>query len=234
MTAARKPSADPASPLGLGQLDHHGVPSPAQRWRARTDRSTTPWTTPTCPPGRSHAHRHRRTEKDAAARNAHSARSGIRLTIIPRVHRDHPRQALTTCDRISLAADSHLLGMGGRTVHWYLIPVTQVGVKIPVNRRLRHLGDPRDHPVLRARRARLVVTQLIESSLGELRGIFGIFIGLRATKYGLDVKETTFPISCPGAGINLPMCSYLREFLLTPLGRLICQKIARQRKTHGV
>jgi hypothetical protein len=71
---------------------------------------------------------------EVAARNARRARPGIRLTVIPeRIETITARQALVTCDWIFLAADSdsarHWVNA---TVHQYLIPATQVGVKIPV------------------------------------------------------------------------------------------------------
>jgi molybdopterin/thiamine biosynthesis adenylyltransferase len=75
-----------------------------------------------------------RLKTDVAARNARRARSGIRLTVIPeRIETITSRQALTICDWIFLAADSHSARHWvNATVHRYLIPATQVGVKIPV------------------------------------------------------------------------------------------------------
>jgi molybdopterin/thiamine biosynthesis adenylyltransferase len=69
-----------------------------------------------------------------AARNARRANPGIRLTVIPeRIETITARQALTTCDWIFLAADSHSARHWvNATIHQYLIPATQVGVKIPV------------------------------------------------------------------------------------------------------
>jgi hypothetical protein len=69
-----------------------------------------------------------------AARLARRARPDIELTVLrDRVERTHVRQTLTLCDWIFLAAD----GAAARhftnaAVHQYLIPATQVGVKIPV------------------------------------------------------------------------------------------------------
>ncbi|MGW0800615.1 ThiF family adenylyltransferase [Streptomyces sp. NPDC002692] len=71
---------------------------------------------------------------DLAQRLARQAQPGIRLTTL-RERAEHPRSrhALTQCDWIFLAAD------GAAARHWvnavvqqYLIPATQVGVKIPV------------------------------------------------------------------------------------------------------
>jgi molybdopterin/thiamine biosynthesis adenylyltransferase len=71
---------------------------------------------------------------DVAARNACHASPGIRLTVIPeRIETITARRAVTTCDWIFLAADSHSARHWvNATVHRYLIPATQVGVKIPV------------------------------------------------------------------------------------------------------
>ena len=75
----------------------------------------------------------RKTE--VAARNARRASPRIRLTVIPeRIEAIAARQALTTCDWIFLAADSHSARHWVNTaVHQSLIPATQVGVKIPVS-----------------------------------------------------------------------------------------------------
>jgi molybdopterin/thiamine biosynthesis adenylyltransferase len=72
---------------------------------------------------------------ELAARNARRANPDIQLTILnTRVEHADARRALTTCDWIFLAADTHAAR------HWvnasanqYLIPATQAGVKIPVN-----------------------------------------------------------------------------------------------------
>lgn len=71
---------------------------------------------------------------DLAARNARRANPAIRLTLIDkRVEHAHSHAALTTCDWIFLAADSHSARHSvNQIVHQYLIPATQVGVKIPV------------------------------------------------------------------------------------------------------
>jgi ThiF family len=71
---------------------------------------------------------------DVAARNARRAQPGIRVTVIPeRIEAITARHALTTCDWIFLAADSHSARHWVNTaVHQYLIPATQVGVKIQV------------------------------------------------------------------------------------------------------
>ncbi|MFI5887665.1 ThiF family adenylyltransferase [Streptomyces sp. NPDC051554] len=69
-----------------------------------------------------------------AARLARRAQPGIGLTVLDkRVEDPDARQALTQCDWIFLAAD------GAAARHWtnatvqqYLVPATQVGVKIPV------------------------------------------------------------------------------------------------------
>lgn len=71
-----------------------------------------------------------------AARNATRANPQINLTIIPsRVEEPAARHALTTCDWIFLAADTHAARHWvNATVHQHLIPATQAGVKIPVTR----------------------------------------------------------------------------------------------------
>jgi molybdopterin/thiamine biosynthesis adenylyltransferase len=72
---------------------------------------------------------------DIAVRNARRASPDIRLTVIPeRVETIAARQVLKTCDWIFLAADSHSARHWvNATVHQYLIPATQIGVKIPVD-----------------------------------------------------------------------------------------------------
>ena len=69
-----------------------------------------------------------------AARNARRANPSIQITAIAdRVEHPDARDALTTCDWIFLAADAHSARHWvNLTVHQYLIPATQVGVKIPV------------------------------------------------------------------------------------------------------
>jgi molybdopterin/thiamine biosynthesis adenylyltransferase len=69
-----------------------------------------------------------------AARNARRANPDIQLTTIPaRVEDPAARRALTGCDWILLAADSHAARHWvNATVHQHLIPATQAGVKIPV------------------------------------------------------------------------------------------------------
>jgi molybdopterin/thiamine biosynthesis adenylyltransferase len=71
---------------------------------------------------------------EVAARNARRACPDIGLTVIPeRIETITARRALTTCDWIFLAADGHSARQWiNATVHRYLIPATQVGVKIPV------------------------------------------------------------------------------------------------------
>jgi hypothetical protein len=73
---------------------------------------------------------------ELAARNARRANPNIGLTVINnRVEHPDARRALTTCDWIFLAADTHAARHWvNATVHQYLIPATQTGVKIPVNR----------------------------------------------------------------------------------------------------
>jgi molybdopterin/thiamine biosynthesis adenylyltransferase len=78
-----------------------------------------------------------------AARNARRANPDIRLTILSkRVEHPDARLALTMCDWIFLAADGHAAR------HWvnaianqYLIPATQAGVKIPVNKATGDIGQ---------------------------------------------------------------------------------------------
>jgi len=72
---------------------------------------------------------------DLAARNARRANPAIHLTILNQ-RAEHPdaRRALTSCDWIFLAADTHAARHWvNAIVHQYLIPATQAGVKIPVN-----------------------------------------------------------------------------------------------------
>ncbi|MFI9580397.1 ThiF family adenylyltransferase [Streptomyces sp. NPDC052236] len=71
---------------------------------------------------------------ELAARNAIRANSQIRLITVPR-RVEHPEalRELVQCDWIFLAADSHAARHWvNAAVHEYLIPATQVGVKIPV------------------------------------------------------------------------------------------------------
>ncbi|SIR90280.1 ThiF family adenylyltransferase [Micromonospora avicenniae] len=70
-----------------------------------------------------------------AERNARRANPQIRLTVLEeRVETSRARQALTSCDWIFLAADSHSARFWvNATVNQYLIPATQIGVKIPVD-----------------------------------------------------------------------------------------------------
>ncbi|WP_410611101.1 ThiF family adenylyltransferase [Amycolatopsis sp. lyj-109] len=75
----------------------------------------------------------RKTE--LAVRNARRANPGTKLTVINE-EAQHPdaRQAIATCDWIFLAADTNAARHWvDRTVHQYLIPATQAGVKIPVD-----------------------------------------------------------------------------------------------------
>ncbi|MGI5243144.1 ThiF family adenylyltransferase [Dactylosporangium sp. CA-139066] len=69
-----------------------------------------------------------------AVRNARRADPQIDLTVLP--HRvEHPdvRNALTRCDWIFLAADTHAARFWvNQAVNQYLIPATQIGVKVPV------------------------------------------------------------------------------------------------------
>ena len=69
-----------------------------------------------------------------AARNARHANPDIQLTTIQtRVEDPATRRALTGCDWIFLAADSHAARHWvNAIVHQHLIPATQAGVKIPV------------------------------------------------------------------------------------------------------
>ncbi|MFG1646338.1 ThiF family adenylyltransferase [Amycolatopsis sp. NPDC049252] len=75
----------------------------------------------------------RKTE--LAVRNARRANPGIDLTVLDEdVQHPKARQAIATCDWIFLAADTNAARhWADRTVHQYLIPATQAGVKIPVD-----------------------------------------------------------------------------------------------------
>lgn len=75
----------------------------------------------------------RKTE--LAVRNARRANPGIDLTVLNEdVQHPDARQAIATCDWIFLAADTDAARHWvDRTVHQYLIPATQAGVKIPVD-----------------------------------------------------------------------------------------------------
>ncbi|MFF0793892.1 ThiF family adenylyltransferase [Streptomyces spiralis] len=71
---------------------------------------------------------------ELAARNAARANPQVRLVTIPR-RVEHPEalRELARCDWIFLAADSHAARHWvNATVHEYLIPAIQIGVKIPV------------------------------------------------------------------------------------------------------
>ncbi|OKI58018.1 ThiF family adenylyltransferase [Micromonospora sp. CB01531] len=70
-----------------------------------------------------------------ATRNARRANPQIRLTAMEeRVETSRARQALTACDWIFLAADSHAARFWvNAATNQYLIPATQIGVKIPVD-----------------------------------------------------------------------------------------------------
>ena len=70
-----------------------------------------------------------------AARNARRANPGIRLTVISeRMESPAAKDALRRCDWIFLAADGHAARHWvNAAVHQYLIPATQIGVKIPVD-----------------------------------------------------------------------------------------------------
>ena len=72
---------------------------------------------------------------DLAARNARRANPGIDLTVLAeRVESPNARAALTACDWIFLAADTHAARHWvNAIVNQYLIPATQIGVKIPVD-----------------------------------------------------------------------------------------------------
>lgn len=72
---------------------------------------------------------------ELAARNARRANPRIDLTLIPeRVEHPAARHALTGCDWIFLAADTHAARHWvNDAVHRHLIPATQAGVKIPVD-----------------------------------------------------------------------------------------------------
>lgn len=73
-----------------------------------------------------------RLKTDLAVRNARRANPGIRITAIPeRVETVQARNALSTCDWIFLAADSHSARHWvNAAVHQKLIPATQIGVKV--------------------------------------------------------------------------------------------------------
>ncbi|MGW1810812.1 ThiF family adenylyltransferase [Streptomyces sp. NPDC001393] len=73
---------------------------------------------------------------DLAARNASRANPQIRLTKIPRrVENPEALRELVLCDWIFLAADSHSARHWvNAVIHEFLIPATQVGVKIPISR----------------------------------------------------------------------------------------------------
>ncbi|MGV5034070.1 ThiF family adenylyltransferase [Streptomyces sp. NRAIS4] len=77
-----------------------------------------------------------RQKTDLAARNASRANPQIRLTKIPRrVENPEALRELVLCDWIFLAADSHSdRHWVNAVVHEFLIPATQVGVKIPISR----------------------------------------------------------------------------------------------------
>jgi len=70
-----------------------------------------------------------------AARNARRANPDIRIVIIPeRVQSITTRDALKSCDWIFLAADSNAARHWvNAAVQQYLIPATQIGIKIPVD-----------------------------------------------------------------------------------------------------
>jgi hypothetical protein len=74
---------------------------------------------------------------ELSARNAQRANPDVVLTLInQRVEQPEARKALTMCDWIFLAADSDAARHWvNATVHQYLIPATQAGVKIPTNDR---------------------------------------------------------------------------------------------------
>lgn len=72
---------------------------------------------------------------ELAARNARRANPEITLTVIAE-HVQHPDalRAIAACDWIFLAADTNAARHWvNQTVHQYLIPATQAGVKIPVD-----------------------------------------------------------------------------------------------------
>lgn len=71
---------------------------------------------------------------ELAARNAKRANPGVQLTLVPkRVEHPSARSELERCDWIFLAADGHAARHWvNAAVHEYLIPATQVGVKIPI------------------------------------------------------------------------------------------------------
>jgi molybdopterin/thiamine biosynthesis adenylyltransferase len=71
-----------------------------------------------------------------AIRNARRANPQIHLTVLPeRVESTNARNALTTCDWIFLAADSDSARFWvNATANQYLIPATQIGIRIPITR----------------------------------------------------------------------------------------------------
>jgi molybdopterin/thiamine biosynthesis adenylyltransferase len=73
---------------------------------------------------------------ELAARNATRANPHITLTVIPeRVEGSAAREALAACDWIFLVADTAVARHWvNDTVHRHLIPATQAGVKIPVDK----------------------------------------------------------------------------------------------------
>jgi ThiF family len=75
-----------------------------------------------------------RRKTELAARNATRANPNITVTLIAeRVERPPARHALTSCDWIFLAADTHAARHWvNEIVHRYLVPATQAGVKIPI------------------------------------------------------------------------------------------------------
>ena len=76
-----------------------------------------------------------RPKTDLAARNARRANPQIALTVLTeRAESPAARDELSRCDWIFLAADGHAARYWvNATVHRYLIPATQIGVKIPVD-----------------------------------------------------------------------------------------------------
>ena len=76
-----------------------------------------------------------RPKVDLAVRAARRANPDIDLTVLPmRVEEPDVRDELTRCDWIFLAADSHAARFWvNRAVNQFLVPATQIGVKIPVS-----------------------------------------------------------------------------------------------------
>ncbi|MCC8251555.1 ThiF family adenylyltransferase [Saccharothrix sp. NEAU-S10] len=76
-----------------------------------------------------------RPKTSLAARNARQANPEVMLTLIQQeVQTPRARDALADCDWIFLAADTDAARHWvNETVHQYLIPATQIGVKIPVD-----------------------------------------------------------------------------------------------------